>query len=190
MSALGQILRRPPTAGPGRLMQSTPAVSREPGSSGSGVAFSEGHAANPVALAPRQAELLVFAVKVGRNSRDKRTVHPFEGVDVDDGIRCTVDLARDNWNYPTFAANMELGRLRSEGVARPKSRVSDRYRQFAIWARSPSPAVLGAKSACATASGDFCWLWKPTELEADIPAMATSGDKHACYLPSKTNAIS
>jgi hypothetical protein len=50
--------------------------------------------------------------------------------------------------------------------------------------------VLGAKGARATASGDFRWLWKPTKLEADIPAMAASGDKHARYLPSKSNAIS
>ena len=75
---------------------------------------------------------------------------------------------------------MELGRLRSEGVAGPKTRVSDRHCQFTIWARSPDSAVLGAKGACATASGDFRWLWKPTELEADVPAMATSNDLHAC----------
>ena len=171
-------------------LRSISAANRVPGSNGLSVAFNEGHAADPVPLAPRQAHLLVFAVEVRRSSRDERTVHFFESVDVDDGIRRAVDLARDNWNCPTLAANMELCRLSSEGVARPTGRVSDRNCQFALWARSPDPAVPGAKSAGATACSDFCWLRKPTELEADVPAMASSGDEHACYLPSNSNAIS
>ena len=87
-------------------------------SDGLGVAVAELNTRYPVALAPDEAGLLVFRIKCGRSMREERAVEAVKRVDADYGIGVSVDLARDNGDDTAFRADVELGRLRAEDIAR------------------------------------------------------------------------
>ena len=87
-------------------------------SEGLDVAFAELNTRYPVAFAPDEAGLLVFRIKCGRSMLEERAVKALKRVDADYGIGVSVDLARDNGDDTAFRADVELGRLRAEDIAR------------------------------------------------------------------------
>jgi hypothetical protein len=84
-----------------------------------GVAFAEVNIRYPVALAPGEAGLLVFRIKCGRSRSEERAVNTIpERVDADYSIGVSIDLAGDDGDDTALRADMELGRLRAEGIPR------------------------------------------------------------------------
>ena len=82
-----------------------------------GVVIAKSNAGYPVALASGKARLLVFRIKCSRCILEQRAVKVLERVDVDDGIHFPINLARNEGNYPTPRANVELGRVGAKRIA-------------------------------------------------------------------------
>src|SRR5581483_467510 len=79
-------------------------------------------------------------------------------------------------------ADMELRRLRAEGVARDPCRFGDAHPERAGRAGGPDAAVLLAERAGAGARRDLCRLRAPVEREGDVAAVAPTSDQHR-FLP-------
>ena len=92
----------------------------------SGVALDELDTWYPVALAPGQTGLLIFRIKGGRRVFEKRAVSILERVDTNHRIGLSVDIAGDERHNTTPGADVELSRLRSEGIARDVGWIGDR----------------------------------------------------------------
>src|SRR3989442_9143868 len=133
---------------------------------------------NPVALAPVEALFFALALEGGRRSRQQRSIHTLEGVHVDDRVEAAIDAAGDERHHAAIGADVELRRLRAEGVARGTRRFLDRNLQRTGRARRPYPTVLGAERAGAGARRNLRRLRLPIQRERDVPAVATSVDQH------------
>jgi hypothetical protein len=108
---------------------------------------------------------------------EQRAVNALERVDADDGIDLPIDLARNDGDDTAPRANVELGRLRAEGITRNTGWISNYYAKRTGGARSPHASVLGAEGATAGARWNLGWLGFPQQLESDISAVAASGDE-------------
>ena len=82
-----------------------------------GVVITKRNPGYPVALASCKARLLVFRIKCSRCILEQRAIDILERVDVDDGIHFPINLARNEGNYPTPRANVELGRVGAKRIA-------------------------------------------------------------------------
>ena len=71
---------------------------------------------NPVALAPVQARLLIFALEGCRRALEQRRLYVLKRIDADDGIQAAVDSASDHRHHATGGAHVKLGSLGTERV--------------------------------------------------------------------------
>jgi len=108
---------------------------------------------------------------------EQRAVNALERVDADDGIDLPFDLARDDGDDTALRANVELRRLRAEGITRNTGWISNYHAKRTGGARSPHATVLGAERARARARRNLGRLGFPQQLEGDISAVAASGDE-------------
>ena len=126
--------------------------------------------------------MLVFRIECSRCILEQRAVKVLERVDVDDGIHFPINLARNEGNYTSPRAIVELGRLGAKRIARNTPPIAHDHAKRASGARSPHASVLGAEGAGAGPRRDPGWLEFPQQLERDIYAVAAASDEQECFL--------
>ena len=104
-------------------------------------------------------------------------VDGLERVDAHDGIDCPIDLARDQGHDTALRANVELGRLGTEDIARNTARIGNCHAERTGGTGSPYAPVLDAERAGAGSGRDLGWLGFPQQLERKISAVTASTDQ-------------
>ena len=79
----------------------------------------------PISFAPGETRLLVLRIKCGRSKPEARAVDTLQGIDANNGVGVTVDLASDHRNDAALGADVELGRLHAEDIPRDVGWISD-----------------------------------------------------------------
>jgi hypothetical protein len=74
------------------------------------------HIGNPVPLSARKTRLKFLTFKIGSLPTQPRRVKILKRIDVDDGVKATRNLTRDDRNGAAARTNEERGCLRSERV--------------------------------------------------------------------------
>src|ERR1700733_5738820 len=134
--------------------------------------------ADPVASTPIEPVGGAFVVQRGRHTANRYGEGRVERVDVDDGIKFSVDQTGDGRRDAAFCANVELRRPGAELVLRRGRWIADVDVQLPIRFGRPNVAMLRAEGASAGSSDDFDGIRLPRKYEADISAMATAGNQH------------